>query len=134
VKLRGLRKFTRAWVDCSGIILTFGTDLTGKVNGLEILAGVCGGLVGLVGFVPFLLVSGAIRKRFAEQGTKVLKYALLVPLVSFVPMAVGIVICWRVAPAYLLVFAGVCIAVFLLTTVVYTALSVRGSGEKRGSA
>jgi putative effector of murein hydrolase LrgA (UPF0299 family) len=100
---------------------------------LEILAGVSGGLVGLVGFVPFLLVSGVIRKRFIEQGQGAIKLALLVPLVSFVPMVIGIVICWRIAPAHLMLFAGVCVVVFLLTTLVYTALLVRGTGQKRGS-
>jgi hypothetical protein len=90
-----------------------------------ILAGVCGVLAGVLGFIPFFVLTGTVRRRFAEEGIKAFRIALLVPLVSFVPMAAAIAICGFVAPSYLLVFAVACLVVFLLATIVYTAVRAR---------
>ena len=96
--------------------------------------GVLGGLSGLIGFLPFLLLGTVIRQRFIEKGEGALKLAFLVPLISFVPMVLAMLLCWWLAADYMLVFAFTGIAVFLLVTVVYTAMQVkRSTGLRKGT-
>jgi hypothetical protein len=97
----------------------------GRIRALEILAGACGGLAGMIGFIPFLLLSGVVRRKFVEKGGGIFGFFLLVPLLSFIPMVAAIALCWWLASAYLMIFAVVCIVVFLLATTVYTATRVR---------
>ncbi|MCL1879407.1 MAG: hypothetical protein FWF71_02125 [Actinomycetia bacterium] len=92
---------------------------------MELLAGVLGGLAGVLGFLPFLLVGGKIRRRFIEQGTKVLKYIMLLPILSFVLMIAAMLVCWLVAVQYLLVFGLVCVAVFILAMIVFVVVQMK---------
>jgi hypothetical protein len=115
---------------CSGIILTpedkvLLSVVEGRVRGLVILAGVCGGLAGVLGFAPFFFLTKTVQRRFAEEGSKAFRIALLMPLISFVLMAAAIAVCALIASPYLLVFSAVCVVVFLLATIVYTALRVK---------
>jgi hypothetical protein len=90
-----------------------------------VLAGVCGALAGVLGFIPFLLLTGTIRKRFVEKGAGILRFALLIPALSFILMIAAMVVCWWLAPGSLMVFAVTCIAVFLMGTIVHTVMQVR---------
>jgi hypothetical protein len=100
---------------------------------LEVLAAALGCLVGILGFVPFFAMTGIIRKRFAEVGLAAFKLVLLIPLISFIPMGAAIALCWWIAASYLPIFAAACVIVFLLATIVYTALQARRLGFSRNN-
>jgi hypothetical protein len=93
--------------------------------GLELLAGVTGCLAGLLGFAPFLLLGGRIRRGFVEKGRTAAAPVLLVPLLSFVLMVAASLVCRLVAPGYLLVFVVPCAVVFLISTGVYAVRFLR---------
>ncbi|MDR1014936.1 MAG: hypothetical protein LBL86_08190 [Coriobacteriales bacterium] len=92
---------------------------------MELLAGAAGCLAGLLGFAPFLLLGGRIRKGFVEKGRMVAGPVLLVPLLSFVLMIAASALCRLVAPGYLLVFVVPCVVVFLVGTGVYAIRLVK---------
>jgi len=84
-----------------------------------------GGLAGIVGFAPLLLMSDVIQKRFIKRGSKALKHILVAPLISFVLMLVALIVFWYFASQYLIIFAVVCVAVFLMSSIVYTVVQVK---------
>ena len=96
---------------------------------MEVLAGAFGGLAGILGFAPFFLLSNVFRKRFMKDGTKAFAFTLLIPFISFALMLVAVVICWLLAPRYLVIFAAVCVVVFLLTTGVFTVATARRNSK-----
>jgi len=87
---------------------------------LAVLAGVIGGLAGIVGFLPFFLLSGKARKRFLAKGKGAFGFTLLIPLLSFVLLIAQMVCGWFFLRDYLLVFAAACVIVFLVATGTYT--------------
>jgi len=92
---------------------------------LEILAGALGCVAGIIGFLPYLLLSDVARRKFVEGGRGALMYTMLALVLSFVLMIAAIAICWYVAFSYLVIFAATCVAVFLILTIVYMVIRLK---------
>lgn len=92
---------------------------------MTVLAGILGGLAGVVGCLPFLLLRGKIHKLFLEQEMKALKFVLLVPLASFLLMILAIIVFWLLVGQNVLIFAIVCVAIFLISAVVFTVTQMK---------
>ncbi|MCL2883203.1 MAG: hypothetical protein FWF30_01875 [Coriobacteriia bacterium] len=83
---------------------------------MEILAGVLGCLVGVIGFLPYALVAGWIRRKAGVQDRRVMKFIVLIPFFSIVLMLAAILLFWWLAADYLVIFAIASLAVFLVGT------------------
>ncbi len=92
---------------------------------MEILAGVLGCLAGVIGCLPYILMGGKIHKMFAARGPKAFKFVLLLPIVSFILMIGMMLLFWLFVPQQVLIFGIACIAVFLLSIIVFAVLQVR---------
>jgi len=96
-----------------------------KVRGLEILAGIFGCLIGIIGALPYIIMGRLMRKKFVSQGPRVMLTALLIPLISALLVIAAIFVFWLIVPQYLMIFAVVGIVVFLICTVMFTMLRLR---------
>ncbi|MCL1799577.1 MAG: hypothetical protein FWG23_07580 [Eggerthellaceae bacterium] len=92
---------------------------------MEVLAGFLGGVAGVIGFLPFLFLSGRLRTKFIEEGAKKAAYIFLVPLLSFILMVAALFVLWLAFPQHLMVFSVACIVVFLGGTIAVTVKQVR---------
>jgi hypothetical protein len=94
---------------------------------LELLAAVLGVVAGLLGFAPYFLIDRRVRARVENQGVRSIQFGCLSAVISFVVMAAAIVVVHFLMAGVgrLLIFAVVCIGVFLVCMIVYTMLLVR---------
>ena len=83
---------------------------------MEILAAALGGLAGIIGCVPYVLLSRMMRRGSARAGASTLGLLLLTAALSFVLILIALVLCWYLKPQYLLIFAVTCIIAFLIST------------------
>ena len=89
------------------------------------IAVVIGVVAGFVGVIPFLVARSRMKARMKKDGTGGIVIGLAANLVSFLVMAVCIVLCFLFAKDYLLPFAASAIAVFLFAMGTYTATLMR---------
>ena len=87
---------------------------------MEVLAGVLGCLVGVIGALPYVLLGQAIRRKFIAQGPKAIKLILLIPFLSVVVLLGAFIVFWLLAPGYLMIFAVAGVVVFIVSTVMFT--------------
>jgi hypothetical protein len=80
---------------------------------------------GVIGALPAVLSQRVVRRLVAKGGQPTIIPGLLATFLSFLLMAVEIIVCFLLASSYLLVFALTAIFVFLAVVIVYTALLVR---------
>jgi len=92
---------------------------------LAVLAGVLGSLAGLIGFAPFFILSGVVRKRYVQRGKGAFGQTLLIPLISFVLMMASMVGCWFLLREFVMIFSISCVIVFLLATGAYTIMQAK---------
>ncbi|MCL1847063.1 MAG: hypothetical protein FWF91_03745 [Coriobacteriia bacterium] len=92
---------------------------------MEILAAALGGLAGIIGCVPYVLLSRAVRNDSKGAGAVNLALMLMIPVISFILILIAMILCWYLAPQYLLVFAVTCVIVFLLSTGAYVLAQAR---------
>jgi len=76
----------------------------------------------VIGFLPYALLAGWIRKKADSQNRRVMKYIILIPFFSIVLMLLAILIFWLLAPDYLVIFAVVSLLVFLIGTAVTSVI------------
>jgi hypothetical protein len=89
---------------------------------LAIIVGIVGGFVGSL---PFIITRTRLEKRLPSDASGSIIVGMVATFVSFVIMGIEIFLCWLVARVYLLPFALVAIAVFIIVMLGYTMLLVR---------
>jgi len=93
---------------------------------MEIAIAIAVGIVGgLIGAIPFFVARSRVKKRDEKDPLGGIVTGLLATVISFLIMAVEIVLCYVIIRDYLLPFAISAIAVFLLALIVYTATLMR---------
>lgn len=93
---------------------------------MDFLPAVLIGIVcGALGFTPFLVARRQMKARLKSDGLGSIAVGMVAVFVSFVVMAVEIVLCAVCARAYILPFSISVIVVFLLAMIVYTTLLMR---------
>jgi hypothetical protein len=86
---------------------------------LDILAGVLGICAGLIGIVPFIILSKLMHSHSSLRGMGMIPAGLIGTLLSFVMLAAALFACATVAREQLIVFTIACIGVFLIGTIVF---------------
>jgi drug/metabolite transporter (DMT)-like permease len=86
---------------------------------VEILAGACGLIAGLLGAAPFVFANRLVRKKEKFQDSSMIIVGLGAMMVSFLIIVAAMLACFFIARSLFIPFAGVCFAVFLATMIVY---------------
>ena len=101
------------------------TKFRKESGGLDILAGVMGGVAGFIGCLPYILFGGKIHERFTVDGLKAFKLILLLPVLSFILMFGAIFGFGQLFKEQLLIFGITCGVVFLTGITVFAVVLVR---------
>jgi len=94
---------------------------------LEVIAGIVGSIAGVIGFLPYFLLNRMTEKKLVKDSTRIFRYTMLSPLISFALILAGIFSCWLLASEYLVIFAVTCVTVFLVGTGIFVAVLVRAA-------